>query len=139
MDDVAAAIAAMAAVTWQGESSFSLNPINNGNLNGTVDIGPFQINLTSANRASYLSKYPTVFGTNLAVGQKLNGNADANIAFGIDFIKYLYRRSGGDPNAIINGYMGPGNKNMPKREANYNQFGASLTSFFANTDCFQHQ
>jgi hypothetical protein len=48
-DSSAATIAALAAVTWQGETGFSRNPINNPNKNRdgvvwSVDYGPFQIN-----------------------------------------------------------------------------------------------
>jgi RHS repeat-associated protein len=67
-DGTAAAIAAIAAVTWQGESSFSLAPKNNGNyLNeklASTDYGPFQIN-----NGYYPNAGSAVFGT-AGAGQK---------------------------------------------------------------------
>jgi hypothetical protein len=54
-DATAAVIAAMAAVTWQGESSFRANPVNQANTNKqgqvwSVDYGPFMINNVAADR-----------------------------------------------------------------------------------------
>ncbi|MEP6756570.1 MAG: hypothetical protein ABJA67_13775 [Chthonomonadales bacterium] len=88
-DATAATIGALAAVTWQGESGFLLNPTQNPNYNTkgvvtSVDYGPFQIN-----QGFHPNSNDAVWGTNGAC-QVFNGNADANIRFGISILEQLY-------------------------------------------------
>jgi RHS repeat-associated protein len=150
-DSAAATIAALAAVTWQGESSFNPTPTNNPNVNDngvltSVDYGPMQIN-----QGFNPNSNPAVWGTNGA-GQKFNGNTDANITFGIQILEGLYAHYG---NNAAGRYVGslanwqtttkghtagtPINPNAQKREAAWNSWSSRLTALFSNTDCFPHQ
>jgi RHS repeat-associated protein len=92
-DGTAAIIATLSAVTWQGESSFSLSPINNPNKNDqgvitSVDYGPLQIN-----QHFHPNSNGAIWGTSGA-GETFNGNADANITFGIGILEGLYTHFG---------------------------------------------
>lgn len=91
-DPVAATIAALAAVTWQGESGYSKKPLN-GNYNKgvltSVDHGRFQIN-----SFFHPNSNGPEWGTNLAPGQAFNGNPDANITFGISILEGPYHSYG---------------------------------------------
>jgi hypothetical protein len=140
-DSVAATIGALAAVTWQGESSFVPNPINNPNVNAagvvtSVDYGPFQIN-----QGFHPNSNSSVWGTN-GPGEPFNGNADANVSFGISILKGLYQSYG---NNAAGRYVGSlGNKGGKptlgqRRENTWNSWKAKLTGLFSNTDCFHHQ
>jgi hypothetical protein len=115
----------MAAVTWQGESSFSLNPINSPNYNKSgqlwsVDYGPFQINNILQPTAA-----GSVLGTN-GVNQAFNGNPDANITFGITLLKNLNTQFGNNAPGYYVGSLknnaagNPINANAQKREATWN-------------------
>jgi RHS repeat-associated protein len=143
-DGTAATIAALGAVTWQGESSFQTNPINNGNTNSqgvvtSTDYGPFQIN-----QKFHPNPNLTVWGTNGA-GQPFNGNVNANITFGISILEGLYNSYGNNAAGRYVGSLGnfangtPINPNAQKREATWNQWSTSLINLFSNTYCFTHQ
>ncbi|MGA7238424.1 MAG: hypothetical protein WBY44_22255 [Bryobacteraceae bacterium] len=141
-DATAATIGALAAVTWQGESGFSLSPINNPNRNDagaitSVDYGPFQIN-----QHFHPNSNGAVWGSNGA-GQKFNGNPDANIAFGIQVLEGLYKSWGNAAAGHYVGSLGTGKDGKPtlgqRRQNTWNTWGAQLTSLFSNTDCFPHQ
>jgi RHS repeat-associated protein len=123
-----ATIAALAAVTWQGESSFNLNPKNNVNGPGSYDYGPFQIN-------PYFWPSPNkqVWGTS-GGGAVFNGDPDVNIAFGITILEQLYDRNGNNAPEAYTGFTNPA---APKREATYNQFKNALVTLFSNKDCFK--
>jgi RHS repeat-associated protein len=130
----AATIAAMAAVTWQGESSFSTNPTNNGNYNSqgvltSVDFGPFQIN-------QFYNPNPNwaVWGTTGA-GQTFDGNPTANIRYGIQILENLYNQYG---NNAPDAYVGLGSANGQAREQTWNNEKAQLIQLFSNASCFQH-
>ncbi len=130
----AATIAAMAAVTWQGESSFSTNPANNGNYNSqgvltSVDFGPFQIN-----QSYNPNPNGAIWGTNGA-GQTFNGNPTANITYGIQIIENLYNHYG---NNAPDAYVGLGSANGQAREQTWNNEKSQLIQLFSNTDCFPH-
>jgi hypothetical protein len=134
-DSAAATVAALSAVTWQGESSFSLNPTNNGNYSKTgvllsVDYGPFQINQhynPNSNQA--------VWGTSGA-GLAFDGNPDANISFGIQILEGLKARYG---NTAAGHYVGNLNQpNARKRQSTWDTWKTKLTGLFSNTDCFSH-
>ena len=140
-DSAAATIAALAAVTWQGESSFSLNPTNNGNYSKTgallsVDYGPFQIN-------QHFNPNPnqSVWGTNGA-GAVFNGNPDANIGFGISILQGLYTSFGNNAAGRYVGSLGSVNGQPTlgqKRENTWNSWSSKLIGLFSNTNCFPHQ
>jgi RHS repeat-associated protein len=126
-----ATIAALAAVTWQGESSFGLAPNNYINAPGSVDIGPFQINTKYF--YGLVQNKSAVFGTNFGAG-KFNGNADANIAEGISILETGYKTNG-DNEARL--YTGATNPNGSGRQSTYNKYKNSLANLFNNKDCFK--
>jgi len=142
-DSYSATIAALAAVTWQGESSFKLYPTNYGNKNAngivtSIDYGPFQIN----SRWHPLSGQ--AIGTNGA-NQTFNGNPDLNIAAGISVLMDLYSQYG---NAAAGHYVGSLgynkdgtaiNQSAQNRQSTWNNWNGALTQLFSNTDCFPHQ
>jgi hypothetical protein len=140
-DSTAATIAALAAFTWQGESSFSSNPSNNGNYSSSgallsVDYGPLQIN-------SHFHPNPNsaVWGTN-GTGGVFNGNPDANIAFGVSILEGLNQAFGNNAAGRYVGSLGSVNgqpTNGQKRENTWNAWGSRLTGLFGNTNCFPHQ
>jgi RHS repeat-associated protein len=143
-DGTAAIIGALAAVTWQGESSFATNPINNPNRNArgivtSVDYGPFQIN-----KRFNPNSNGSVWGTNGA-GQVFNGSPEANIAFGISILENLFSKFGNTAAGRYVGSLGNGpngnpiNPNAQRRAATWNAWSGSLTNLFSNTDCFHHQ
>jgi hypothetical protein len=139
-DAEAATVAGMAAVTWLGESSFSLNPINNPNRNGSgqitsVDYGPFQIN-----QRFHPNSDASVWGTN-GGGQVFNGNPDSNITFGISILKGLYQSYGDNAPGRYVGSLGnrngqPINPNAQNREAAWQKYRTGLTNLFSIRDCF---
>jgi RHS repeat-associated protein len=135
-DAAAATIAALAAVTWQGESGLATNPLNNGNANAqgvvwSVDYGPFQIN-----PYFHPNSNSSVFGTSGA-GQVFNGSPAANIAFGMQILEGLYNQFG---NNAAGRYVGSLTRNplAKKREDQWNAWSAQLTGLFSDTDCFPH-
>jgi len=152
-DSSAAVIAALAAVTWQGESSFSLAPINNPNKNAagvttSVDYGPFQIN-----QGFHPNGFSGVWGTT-GGGQTFNGSANANIGFGVTILEGLYGQYGNNAAGRYVGSLGnwktttdgpnghlagtPINPSAQKREGTWNQYSGALEAFFSNTYCFTH-
>jgi hypothetical protein len=77
-------------------------------------------------------------------GQQFNGNADANIAYGIGLLENDYTRYGNDAagryvgNDQINPTTGrPYNQGAYDHEGTWNRFKNALTSLFSNKDCFQ--
>jgi RHS repeat-associated protein len=134
-DPNGATIAALAAVTWQGETSFSLHPVNNPNVNAqgkvwSVDYGPFQINPHFHSSAT-----GQVIGTNGA-GQTFNGDPDANISYGIGILRDLYSQYG---TAAAGRYVGSrSNPNAQNRQATFNAWGNTLTTLFSIEECFPH-
>jgi RHS repeat-associated protein len=155
-DSTAATIAALATVTWKGESNFSLNPKNNGNYNNgaltSVDYGPLQINQSFHPNSNSL-----VWGT-AGAGQVFNGDPDTNITFGISILEGLSTQYGNNAAGRYVGSLGnwtttvpatptspghqagtPINPNAQKREASWNSGKSALTGLFGNTNCFGHQ
>ena len=137
----AATIAALAAVTWLGESSFSLYPTNNANKDKSgnivsVDYGPFQIN------PKYNPSSNAAVWGNSGAGQTFNGNPDANIAFGIAILEGLYKQYGNNAAGRYVGSLGfnadgtPKNPNAQNREAAWNLWKSGLTQFFSLKNCF---
>ncbi len=133
-DSYSATIAALAAVTWQGESSFSTNPINNPNVSKgkvwSVDYGPFMINPYFYGNAT-----GPVIGTN-GGGQQFNGNPDANITYGITILTGLYTQFGGNAAGRYVGSLT--NPNAVNRQNTWNAWGSRLVSLFSNKNCFPH-
>ena len=134
-DATAATIAALAAVTWQGESSFSLYPANYFNVNKqgvttSIDYGPFQINPTF-----HPNSNAAVWGT---IGAAVfDGNVWANINFGIQILEGLWSHNGNNAAAR---YVGsPINPHAQARQATWNTWGSALEMLFSNTNCFPHQ
>ena len=127
------AVAALGVVTWAGESSFSLHPTNNGNNNGSVDIGPFQFNYPLWKSGVPQKQWNSVFGTNVAAGQTFNGNPDANITTGLKYLNYLYGKFGDQAAGL---YTGRNNPNRGKRQSTFDGWGGKLEKLFSNTDCF---
>ncbi len=81
------------AVVWAIETNFSLNPRNNANRDGSVDIGPCQISYPKwlgPKMNSVLRK--KVLGTNLNGRQIFNGNSESNLRFAY---KYVMKIMGG--------------------------------------------
>jgi hypothetical protein len=130
-DDVA--VAALGVVTWAGESGFSAKPLNNGNINKTVDIGPFQLNYQTWKSSIPASQRTTVFGTNLLAGQAFNGNADANMRVGLTYLNNLYSRFGDRAAGL---YTGANNPSRPARQAAFDAYSAQLEALFSIEDCF---
>jgi RHS repeat-associated protein len=126
-------IAALAAVTWQGESSFGYTPLNDYNGPGSVDIGPMQIS-TLYNPPATTPNSGAVYGTNFGKGQTFNGNADANIAYGISLLERDYKKYGDNEAGL---YTGANNPARPGRQATYNKYKDSLVRLFSNKDCFK--
>lgn len=127
------AVAALGVVTWAGESGFAVSPTNNGNLNGSVDIGPLQLNYPLWKSAVSPSQWQSVFGTNLKAGQAFNGNADANIEVGLTYLNTLYKKFGNQAAGL---YTGRNNPNRKKRQGTFDQYGTALENLFSNKDCF---
>jgi RHS repeat-associated protein len=139
-DSDAANIAALAAVTWQGESGFGLNPINNPNYNDrgvltSVDYGPFQIN-----QGFHPNSNSSIWGTNGA-NKTFNGNPDANITFGISILEGLYKSYGNNAAGRYVGSLGS-KRGQPtlgqKRENTWNSWKDKLQGLFSNINCFKH-
>jgi RHS repeat-associated protein len=149
-DSTAAVIAAVAAVTWQGESSFQTNPINNPNYNRagiltSVDYGPLQIN-----QYFHSNSDSSVWGTSGAK-QPFNGDPDANKSFGISILESLYKTYG---DTAAGHYVGslnnwttttpthkagtPINPSAQKREGTWNTWSSKLIGLFSNIRCFSH-
>ncbi len=143
----AATVAALATITWLGESNFGLTPVNNGNYSASgtltsVDYGPFQINQHFQPNTN-----GAVWGTNGA-GQVFNGNPDANITFGIQILEGLYSSYGNNAAGRYVGSLGnvrtptgfrPVNPNAQNREAAWTKWKNRLTALFSDKDCFYHK
>jgi len=100
-------------------------------------VGPFAINVSFHAKAG-----SSVLGTNVSSGQYFNGNPDANIAYGITYLKYLNSKFGNNaPGLYVGAFTKEGlpNPGPVAREQYWNQNFASLTKLFSNTDCFSHQ
>lgn len=136
-DAAAAGIAALAAVTWQGENSFQTASVNHLNPDGSVDIGPFQLNYSTWKGVAP----PAAFGTNVLGGQKFNGSVSANIGFAIGYLETLVNKYGDNAaGAYIDGHVPKkGFKGHAKaRENTWQQNESKLTTLFENQDCFKH-
>ena len=127
------AVAALGVVTWSGESSFSLRPKNQGNDNGSVDIGPFQVNYPLWKSGVQQSQRRSVFGTNLSAGQTFNGNPDANITVGLSYLNYLYGKFGDQAAGL---YLAgttrieeSASPRLTHRRASWKAFSATLNAF----------
>jgi RHS repeat-associated protein len=82
--------AVLLAVTWAIESNWSLHPKNNGNRNGSVDIGPMQLNYqTWSGDAGKGYIVGNAFGTNLSKGQVFNGDPIANLVSAANILEEL--------------------------------------------------
>ena len=125
--------AALGVVTWAGESGFARNPVNNGNTNGSVDIGPVQMNYQIWKSSIPTSQQNAVFGTNLSPGQTFNGDTDANLTAGLKYLSYLYGKFGDQAAGL---YTGRNNPNRPKRQATFDAYSHQLEALFSNKDCF---
>jgi RHS repeat-associated protein len=132
------AVAALGVVTWAGEAypSFARNPINNGNSNGSVDIGPFQVNYQVWKSGIPADQQSAVFGTNLLAGQVFNGNTDANIIAGLKYLNSLYGKFGDQAAGL---YTGRNNPDRPKRQATFDAYSQKLETLFSNKDCFPNR
>jgi RHS repeat-associated protein len=123
-------VAALGAVTWQGEdSSFSPTPKNNVNHNGSIDYGPFQLNDTTGPPVP-ASQRSAVYGTN-GGGEPFNGDPDANITRGLKYLGGLYNRYGTDAAGM---YTAP--KYRQARQDTFDKYANKLQGLFSNTDCF---
>jgi RHS repeat-associated protein len=136
-DSTAATVAALAAVTWQGENSFKLGATNNLNKNGTVDIGPFQLNYQTWGKIAP----PGVFGTNVLGGQTFIGSVAANINFAVGYLENLLKTWGDNAAGVyVDGHFkGKFSDNAAQRESTWKANKAKLTTLFQNQDCFTHQ
>jgi len=75
------------AAVWAIESNFTRSPRNNQNSNGSVDIGPVQINYQANSPGMSERRQNGIFGTNLAGGEVFNGNIIANLSYGWWFLQ----------------------------------------------------
>ncbi|MGA3019311.1 MAG: hypothetical protein ABSF62_19475 [Bryobacteraceae bacterium] len=85
----------------------------------------------------------------LGQGRNFDGNADANIAYGISILKTNYATQGNNtaglyvgnlqPIKLKNGTVIPPNPLAVLREATWNNWATPLTTLFSITDCFPHQ
>jgi RHS repeat-associated protein len=127
------------AMTWFRETQFDLNPPNNSNANGTIDIGPMQINYNpSTGQVTNVSDgsrrdVPTEFynslgdplGTNLSAGQVFNGDPVDNIRLGAKLLQRL-RDHFGTARAAFRHY----NYNEPGRQRFWDENQQKWTDFF---------
>ena len=127
-------VAELGVITWAGESGFSRNPKNNGNSNGSVDLGPFQLNYPLQKSSVPASQWDSVFGTNLAAGQSFNGDTDANVVIGLKYLAYL---SGKFEDQAAGLYTGRNNPNRSKRQATFDTYKDALGILFKNAACFK--
>ena len=97
----------------------NLNPINNQNQNGSVDIGPMQLNYTPG-PARWSS---VALGTNLAGGLRFNGNSWVNIVEGAAYLNTL-----NDPG----NYVGSNAGAVQNRDGLLNRLAEELNQFL---DC----
>ena len=99
----------------------NLSPLNNGNGNGSVDIGPMQLNYVVGS-----TRWPSnALGTNLLPKQPFNGNAFVNILEGADYLASLP-----DPGD----YYSSTPSLMQQRDNALNALTPTLQPFF---DCLQ--
>jgi hypothetical protein len=70
------------AAVWAIESNFASYPKNHLNSNGSVDIGPVQINYQAHSPGMSETRRIEVFGSNLSGGETFNGSPSANLAYG---------------------------------------------------------
>jgi hypothetical protein len=137
-DPTAAVIAALATITYQGESEFGTNLRNNNVGNGRVAIGPFQIQYPSLWN-SITTNPQNVFGTNLKAGQTFNGNMDANITAGISILKYPYTQYGDNAAGKYIGVNIKGrNPPVDVRQKQFDKYKNALVNLFENQQCFPH-
>jgi RHS repeat-associated protein len=95
----------------------SLAPYNNQNTNGSVDIGPMQLNYTPGS-----TRWPSeALGTNLAGGELFNGNAYWNIYEGAAYLATL---------ANPGNYVGSNPAAVQHRDSSLNALAPDLKKFF---------
>lgn len=79
------------AAIWALESNFLLRPRNNQNSNGTVDIGPAQLNGRWTPRVMtqlgiHAAQADAILGTNRRGGQTFDGDPQANLGYAWQFL-----------------------------------------------------
>jgi len=75
------------ATVWAIERNFVLYPQNHENPNGSVDIGPVQINYQAHSPGMSERRKNAIFGTNLSSGETFNGSPEANLHYGWSFLQ----------------------------------------------------
>jgi hypothetical protein len=78
------------ATVWAIETNFTVRPQNHQNTDGSVDIGPVQINYQLHSPGKSARRRNAIFGTNLRAGEVFNGNPVQNLHYG-----WLYLRRHG--------------------------------------------
>jgi RHS repeat-associated protein len=99
----------------------NLDPVNNVNQNGTVDIGPLQLNSAYIGKDKYHPR--NAYGTNLGANEVFNGNAYLNILAGASYLASL-----SDPG----NYVGSKASAVQHRDMLLDELTPKLQSFF---DC----
>ena len=70
------------ATIWAIEKNFVVHPQNHENPNGSVDIGPVQINYQVHSPGMPQRRKNELFGTNITAGEVFNGIPQANLRYG---------------------------------------------------------
>ncbi len=114
---------AVVGATMAIEHNSQLVPRNSGeNKNGSIDVGPMQLNTNIAGEEGGYPIFGNAMGTNLGPGQTFNGDPYANIVTGANYLKML----GSHPER----YVG----NSPDRTGALNNLIPSMRKFF---DCIR--
>jgi hypothetical protein len=75
------------ATVWAIETNFVTHPANHENANGSIDIGPVQINYEAHSPGISESRQRTIFGTNVGAGETFNGSPLANLTYGWQYLR----------------------------------------------------
>ncbi|MFZ2498180.1 eCIS core domain-containing protein [Methanosarcina sp.] len=75
------------ATVWAIESNFTFHPSNNLNPNGSVDVGPAQINYQAHSEGMSQRQKNSIFGTNLKGGETFNGNPESNLKYAWKYLQ----------------------------------------------------
>ena len=114
---------ALVGATMAIESNSNLGMSSSGlNRNGSVDIGPMQLNTYSAGQPGGYPIFGDALGTNLGPHQAFNGDAYANIVTGANYLRML----GNHPQS----YVG----NDPSRKGMLDSLMPALSKLF---DCIR--
>ncbi len=70
------------ATVWAIEKNFQARPENHENPNGSVDVGPVQINYEAHSPGMPESQKKAIFGTTVGAGETFNGSPRANLKYG---------------------------------------------------------